>query len=309
MDLKKVAEAAKTVRMPVMALLIYLVIQLLVSLCVPGKTTPSGEVSAQWLGTTLFISSVLTTAAIVGWRRFDLRRAFTGVGCCWKGALAAICGTLLGLLAASIFNDFLPLKNVMEESFSGMSNCTIGLLAIALVGPICEEVVFRGGVMQPLLNRGVRPWVVIAVSAAIFGLVHLNPAQIRFAAICGVIFAVVFYRTGSLVIPIVCHVANNSFSAWQMIRAEQTGEPEATWTGLLGGTVPAIAVMLLAAAASALLLRYLWRHTEPHARDERDALNDLLRNLEIPGVTDRPLDEMPAPEAKNEHVEPVKTSL
>ena len=59
------------------------------------------------------------------------------------------------------------------------------------------------------LLRNYRPWVAISQSALLFGLMHMNPAQIVGAGLIGLLFGWLYYRTRSLSLCIVAHMFNN----------------------------------------------------------------------------------------------------
>lgn len=78
--------------------------------------------------------------------------------------------------------------------------------AAILFGPIAEELFFRGA----LLSRWSSRWGKtrgLGASALLFGILHADP-------IGGVVFAVVmsllYWRTGTLLIPMACHVVHNA---------------------------------------------------------------------------------------------------
>ena len=112
--------------------------------------------------------------------------------------------------------------NTMEETFIAMSNNPFGFLDIALLAPVLEELLFRGTIEERLLRRWTNPWIGIVVSSLIFGIIHMNPAQIPFAFLIGLMFGWLYYRTGSLLPGIVGHVLNNSIAAVNMILYGQT---------------------------------------------------------------------------------------
>lgn len=109
------------------------------------------------------------------------------------------------------------LPNSNEEAFIAMSRNPFGLLSIALLAPILEELLFRGAIEGYLLREGRSPWGAIVVSSLIFGVVHMNPAQIPFAFLLGMMFGWLYYRTGSLLPGVVGHVLNNSVAVANMI--------------------------------------------------------------------------------------------
>ena len=107
------------------------------------------------------------------------------------------------------------LPNTMEDTFLAMSRNPMGILSITLLGPMLEELLFRGAI-QGELQRQMKPWKAIIVSSLLFGLVHMNPAQIPFAFLLGMLFGWLYYRTGSLLPGLVGHVLNNSVATVNM---------------------------------------------------------------------------------------------
>lgn len=141
------------------------------------------------------------------------------------------------------------IPNMLEETFIAMSRNPFGMLSIALLAPTLEELLFRGAIQGVLLNTLRKPWVAIVVSSLIFGVVHMNPAQIPFAFLLGMMFGWLYYRTGSLLPGIVGHVLNNSTAAINMILygnstiEEQIENPLTMWMW----AVIAVAVCFVAA--------------------------------------------------------------
>ena len=90
----------------------------------------------------------------------------------------------------------------------------------------------------------------ILIASLLFGVVHMNPAQIPFAFLLGAMFGWLYYRTGSLLPGIIGHVLNNSIAAVSMILygdatiEEQMPTPLAMWLC----TVVAIVICCFAAA-------------------------------------------------------------
>lgn len=107
------------------------------------------------------------------------------------------------------------LPNTMEETFLAMSRNPIGILSITLLAPILEELLFRGAI-QGALQRQIKPWGAIMISSLLFGLVHMNLAQIPFAFFLGIIFGWLYYRTGSLLPGVVGHILNNTVATITM---------------------------------------------------------------------------------------------
>lgn len=259
----------KSLLWPFVAMVIYLCVQSFCSLplvfyaAIERKANPEAIANPETLlsgtgfGIVLLVSSIITGALILWMKPFGLRSSFAALGCKRWPAVLAVIATLFGLFASNILNEFLDLPNMLEELFNEMAESVWGLLAIGVFGPIAEEIVFRGGIMKPMLDRGQKPWTAILVSAIVFGLAHGNPVQIPFAALVGVMFGVVYYKTKSLIITSLCHILNNSLSAILMnIYGSELND--VTMRNMMGDTMTWTA-LIIASAACAGLLWYFWK--------------------------------------------------
>ena len=86
-----------------------------------------------------------------------------------------------------------------------------GYFIIGLLAPLCEEIVFRGAILRSLLSSPrLSPWAAIGISALLFALVHLNPAQMPHAFVIGILLGWMYWRTGSILPGMAYHWANNS---------------------------------------------------------------------------------------------------
>ena len=87
-----------------------------------------------------------------------------------------------------------------------------GDVALGILAPLAEEIVFRGAILRTLLGMMSKKnhWVAIMISAAIFGVVHGNMAQFVNASLMGLLLGWMFYRTKSLVPGILMHWVNNT---------------------------------------------------------------------------------------------------
>lgn len=166
-------------------------------------------------------------------------------------ALAILTGGFLVSALMSLM-DWIP--NIMEQSFDILQSGWGGILAIAIVGPVLEELLFRGAITKALLQQ-YNPAKAILISALLFGVFHINPAQILPAFLIGILLAWTYYKTGSLIPCILMHILNNSLSVYLSIKY-----PEAeNMDDLISGT-PYLLVLSGAALlliGSILTMRYL----------------------------------------------------
>ncbi|WP_370897955.1 CPBP family intramembrane glutamic endopeptidase [Chryseobacterium gossypii] len=86
-------------------------------------------------------------------------------------------------------------------------------MTTVIMAPVFEEIIFRGIIQKGLINKGVKPGRAILYAAIIFGLVHGNPWQFVGAVLLGCVLGVVYYKTKSLLLPMLLHGFNNLCSS------------------------------------------------------------------------------------------------
>ena len=101
-----------------------------------------------------------------------------------------------------------------EQIFVSLMKEPWGYVAVGILAPLAEEIVFRGAILRTLLGIMSKKnhWVAIMISAAIFGAVHGNQAQFINALLMGLVLGWMYYRTGSLVPGILLHWVNNTMA-------------------------------------------------------------------------------------------------
>ena len=134
----------------------------------------------------------------------------------WWGAALLVCvATLAAAFAADALNLIMPqmpqwLETLLQSMLQGPLWVT--LLSVSVFAPIFEEWLCRGLVLRGLLQK-TNPVAAILISALFFAVIHLNPWQAVPAFILGVLFGIVYYKTGSLKLTMLMHFVNNTFSA------------------------------------------------------------------------------------------------
>lgn len=192
----------------------------------PGA--PGSYVPANGLATGLLL--VAARAAGLSWEELGLSRSRLRAGARWGGLCSAVvavgCGSALAVPAVR------PL--LADARLAGTDGAEIAhqvLVRIPLGTVVWEEVAFRG-VLLAALTRMVPPRAAIGVSAAVFGFWHVRPTLgavaandlaggpvTRFlivvlgcavTAAAGWLFAWLRVRTGSLLAPVLLHLATNT---------------------------------------------------------------------------------------------------
>lgn len=103
---------------------------------------------------------------------------------------------------------------ITEKLFEGVMKEPWGYLAIGLLAPLAEELVFRGAILRTLLKLidSRWHWAAIAISAIIFGAVHGNLPQFVHASLIGLLLGWMYYRTGSILPGVMFHWVNNTIA-------------------------------------------------------------------------------------------------
>ncbi len=102
----------------------------------------------------------------------------------------------------------------MMKMMESVMKKPLGYVAIGILAPLAEEMVFRGAILRKLLSMmpTSRHWVAIAISALLFGIVHFNLPQGIHAFLIGLLLGWMYYRTRSIIPGIVFHWINNTIS-------------------------------------------------------------------------------------------------
>jgi len=104
---------------------------------------------------------------------------------------------------------FKTLFDSMNEAMTVIfKSKVIGFLMIAVAAPILEETLFRGIILKYLLKK-VNPWKAIIFTALAFGIFHMNPWQLLYATVLGILLGYIYWKTRSLFYPIIIHFVLN----------------------------------------------------------------------------------------------------
>lgn len=120
----------------------------------------------------------------------------------------------VGTIIPSVWlSEQLPaLPDTMQETFKAIIGSEYGYFMLCLFAPFVEEVVFRGAILRALLGSIKSRWTCIAISAAVFALVHANPAQMPHALLVGILLGWLYCRTGSILPGVAVHWVNNTIT-------------------------------------------------------------------------------------------------
>ena len=183
------------------------------------------------LGMTTIITTVLSSGLTIF---LFLKLRWTPVSPSWMQTRPWIVLTWSVLLALGTIIPSERLVEVLQmempeqmmKMFEEVMKKPIGYVVIGILAPFAEEVVFRGAILRKLLGMmdEKRHWVAIAISALVFGLVHLNIPQGIHAFLIGLLLGWMYYRTRSILPGILFHWVNNSVAFIPLPRQRTHGD-------------------------------------------------------------------------------------
>lgn len=149
------------------------------------------------------------------------------------------------------FEDSMKERDVWFTRMPGVGDLLLCILANALVPAVCEELFFRAGIQQILMERARSFHIPIWASALIFAMLHSNPSEMPLIFLAGLLLGYAFYWTGSIRINILMHFAFNGFSILEIYLA-QHNETFANWE-------PGIPVVIASFIGAAGFMFLLWK--------------------------------------------------
>lgn len=97
-------------------------------------------------------------------------------------------------------------QEVAQTLYSG--GVLLEIITVGILGPICEELIFRG-LMFRRMREYTKPVIAVIASALVFAIYHGNIVQGVYAFVLGIVMAVCYQRFQTLWASIVIHVAAN----------------------------------------------------------------------------------------------------
>lgn len=163
------------------------------------------------------LANVFVVAVLLLWFRLrhkPLGKA-AGLRRCsgWTAAFSAFAA--LGLFVAiNLALALLPEAWLIAYNADMAPIASTGLLtalSIVVMGPLAEELMFRG-VIQTRLERAMPVWAAVVLQAVLFGVTHGTPVQMAYAFLMGLVFGLLRSRTGSILPGLAAHAAFNAMN-------------------------------------------------------------------------------------------------
>lgn len=107
-------------------------------------------------------------------------------------------------VAPELFDKYAKIMEPLTKN----QDIVLQILAIGIVGPILEEVIFRGLIFHQL-RKNVPLIYAVIIQSVLFGISHLNIIQGTYAFLIGILLTLSFVWSRSLLLPIVMHMGMN----------------------------------------------------------------------------------------------------
>lgn len=198
------------------------------------------------------VTGVLLLAHPIGLIR--LKDAFRPVPLPISATLTGLGAGMVGIAATALLGELARLPDPTALTLVGQLNSPITWLTVGLVGPVCEELLFREGIQGGLTRKNVHPVWAIAISCLFFSLAHANPAQ-RLAAICsGIVLGSLYHRSQNILLCSLVHITNNMLGLAQLRRL-QDGATTAPLLDALGSRPMAWALFAILFICTGMMLK------------------------------------------------------
>ncbi len=116
------------------------------------------------------------------------------------------------------------------------------LLSIVIIGPIVEELLFRGVVFH-YFEKIRSGWFPIIFSALAFGIWHQEPVQVVYTAMIGIAYGMIYSKVRDLRITIILHMINNFLSTLPPM-LDTPAVQESLWKLSYWMMIPSIALII-----------------------------------------------------------------
>lgn len=181
-------------------------------------------------------------------------QAFQGEWQSGRRIFLGLVGGIVATVGVAILSELLMLEDLLQQRMQDMTHSTLAWITICIIAPFVEELLMREGIQGHLTRHGVQPIWAIVIASLLFGIVHMNPAQIMAGTMMGIVLGVLYQGAGNVRLCIALHVLNNTISMVQ-----SRFYPESTQgTPLLdslGGKPMAIVAMLACCLVAVYLLK------------------------------------------------------
>ena len=196
------------------------VIGALVGIFAPqARTSPTAIVVGTMVPTLLAAGMTLLVTKIRGNGpridlRWSMRREDVRAGFKW-GLIGLICTTFAAFVWTNVVGDNAQsaVGALVDNQRMPVAPAIAMFLFVWLIGPICEEVMYRGLLWGALERLKWGRWAVFCLTTVIFAVSHLEPLRTTLLLVIGIPIGLARLFTGRLGASIVAHQVNNFLPA------------------------------------------------------------------------------------------------
>lgn len=218
----------------------------------------------------LILSNVLLCAALFFFRWYH-RESFRLRGLGTKDFIAVCMLMLPVIFIVNVLIELFNAEDLTKDAILQLAYHPLGIVAIVLIGPFAEELLFRMECMNLFLKNGQTPLMAIVWSSLVFGAVHGNPPQILGGVLIGFILGWLYWKSKSIWVPFAAHFFNNLVG---LMLIWFCGDEEVTLQGVSGSTLNLCLLILFSIAVACCLFLYLNKRFTSNITDEKVMDND-----------------------------------
>lgn len=203
------------------------------------------SIGLTWVGMVAYIVHLLY-AKYIHLSRFELHKSRKAL---FPSVMLAL--SLIG--PVSFLTEWLQLTDYQADYFAAVAGSPLGIILMIALGPLLEELLFRGAILGGLLPLFKSPWPSIIISALLFGVIHLNPAQILPGVLFGIMLGWLFVRTGSLWPGLFAHIGNNALAVVGIYFFPEQANHLIEWLGVIAMWI----IVLLSFIIGFMMVRFI----------------------------------------------------
>ena len=145
------------------------------------------------------------------------------------------------------------------------ANLAAALFNVSVVPALCEEVLFRGYLLRSF-ERSFKTVTAILASGFLFGMYHVQPANLLPLATLGILLGLVTWASGSIWPAVVAHFINNAGAVLAV-----TFFPDSLASAMSSETMPPVWLAAASLAVSVVLVRMLIRDAKARRNETERA--------------------------------------
>ncbi len=130
-------------------------------------------------------------------------------------AVSSIPIIIIAVILSQVINMIYPLSESYLEAMNNLisiknSSLWQTIFIVALLPAICEEIMFRGYIINAFIKKGF--WKAIIITGILFGIFHMDMFRLLPVTLLGIWMGYLLLKTKSIFVPILAHFLNNSLA-------------------------------------------------------------------------------------------------